>query len=30
VINTMDYGMMNGEKILAEALLMIQNGGTAK
>lgn len=30
VINTMDYGMMNGEKILAEALSMIQNGGTAK
>lgn len=27
VINTMDYGMMNGEKILTEALAMIQNGG---
>lgn len=30
VINIMDYGMMNGEKILAEALLMIQNGGAAR
>lgn len=30
VINTMDYGMMNGEKILNEALAMIANGGSAK
>lgn len=29
VINTMDYGMMNGDKILTEALAMINNGRAA-
>ena len=29
VINTMDYGMMNGDKILTEALAMIDNGRAA-
>jgi cellobiose-specific phosphotransferase system component IIB len=26
----MDYGMMNGEKILTDALAMIANNGAAK
>lgn len=30
VINPMDYGMMNGEKILAEAMLMIENARAAQ
>ncbi|CCP05809.1 PTS sugar transporter subunit IIB [Erwinia amylovora] len=30
VINTMDYGTMNGEKILAEALSMIENARVAQ
>lgn len=29
VINIMDYGMMNGDKILTEALAMITNGRAA-
>lgn len=30
VINMMDYGMMNGEKILTDALAMIANHGAVK
>lgn len=30
VINMMDYGMMNGEKILTDALAMIDNYGAEK
>ncbi|WWJ03487.1 PTS sugar transporter subunit IIB [Erwinia aphidicola] len=30
VINMMDYGMMNGEKILTDALAMIANNGATK
>lgn len=30
VINTIDYGMMNGEKILTEALSMIENARIAQ
>lgn len=30
VINMMDYGMMNGEKILAEAIAMIENARIAQ